>query len=281
MIKRFDSLFVPGNRGLTYHNEKGHFMKWGYLGSRLLFLLSVWALLGCSSMNARVTPAVRVVEKYSLLVVNIRTETVVDLKEDPEWGKYGEQLDSFLREYFGENYSDGTVKYKSIGSGVILNNEGLVVTNAHVIQKAKNIYVVFKDATVREAEVVALNPDDDLAIIRTALPRPVHEVRFADLNDIRIGETVIAIGNPFGLENSVTVGVISGKDRTFSSPNCRYECRELLQTDASINPGNSGGALLNLNGELVGINLAVVQNAQNIGFAVPANKAAKLLEGLK
>ena len=281
MIKRFNSLFVAGKRGLAYLNEKGRSMTWGYLGSRLLFLLSVWALLGCSSMNARVTPAVRVVEKYSLLVVNIRTETVVDLKEDPEWGKYGEQLDSFLREYFGENYSDGTVKYKSIGSGVILSNKGLVVTNAHVIQKAKSIYVVFKDATVREAEVVALNPDDDLAIIRTALPHPVDEVRFADINDIRIGETVIAIGNPFGLENSVTVGVISGKDRTFSSPSCRYECRELLQTDASINPGNSGGALLNLNGELIGINLAVVQNAQNIGFAVPANKAAKLLEGLK
>ena len=256
-------------------------MTLGNLASRLLIIFSACAFWGCSLMNDRLTPAVRVVEKYSPLVVNIRTETVVDLKEDPEWGKYGEQLDLFLKEYFGEDYSDGTIKYKSIGSGVIVSNEGVVITNAHVVQKAKNIFVVFKDATVREAEVVALDPDDDLAVVKTTLSHPVHEVRFADSNDVRIGETVIAIGNPFGLENSVTVGVISGKDRTFSSPNCGYECRELLQTDASINPGNSGGALLNLNGELVGINLAVVQNAQNIGFAVPANKVVKLLDGLK
>ncbi len=256
-------------------------MTWGRVASGLFLFLSALAACGCGFMNARATPAVRVVEKFSPLVVNIRTETVVDLREDPEWGKYGEQLDLFLKEYFGENYSNGTVKYKSIGSGVIVSKSGFVVTNAHVIQKAQNILVVFKDATVQEAEVVAVNQDDDLAIIKTTLSVPVHELRFADSNDIRIGETVIAIGNPFGLENSVTVGVISGKDRTFSSPNCGYECRELLQTDASINPGNSGGALLNLEGELVGINLAVVQNAQNIGFAVPVNKVAKLLEGIR
>lgn len=256
-------------------------MRSGNRASGVLILLSASVLFGCNFMNARLTPTVRVVEKYSPLVVNIRTETVVDLKEDPEWGKYGEQLDQFLKEYFGENYSDGKIKYKSIGSGVVVSNDGIVITNAHVIQKAKSIFVVFKDATVREAKVLAVDPDDDLAAVKTTLSHPVHELRFADPDDIRIGETVIAIGNPFGLENSVTVGVISGKDRTFASPNCGYECRELLQTDASINPGNSGGALLNLEGELVGINLAVVQNAQNIGFAVPANKAAKLLKGLK
>jgi S1-C subfamily serine protease len=141
-------------------------------------------------MNDRLTPAVRVVEKYSPLVVNIRTETVVDLKEDPEWGKYGEQLDLFLKEYFGENYSDGTIKYKSIGSGVIVSNEGIVITNAHVIQKAKNLFVVFQDATVRDGEVVALDPDDDLASSRRPA-HPVHELRFA-VRDIRIGEIIIA-----------------------------------------------------------------------------------------
>ena len=250
--------------------------------ARMGFLfICVLATYGCSHMDPRMTPAVRVVEKYGPMVVNIRTETVLDLKEDPDWGRYGEQLDLFLKEYFGENYSEGRLKYKSIGSGVIVNKRGFVVTNAHVIQKATSIFVVFKDSTLREAEVVLSNLEDDLAIISTVLPYTVDDMRFADMNDIRIGETVIAIGNPFGLENSVTVGVISGKDRTFASPNCQYECRELLQTDASINPGNSGGALLNLNGELVGINLAVVQNAQNIGFAVPASKISKLLEGLR
>ena len=95
-----------------------------------------------------------------------------------------------------------------------------------------------------------------------------------------IGETVIAIGNPLGLENSVTVGVISGVNRNFSSTECEYVCSGLLQTDASINPGNSGGALLNLEGELVGLNLAIVPGAQNIGFAIPAAKILQMLHFL-
>jgi len=106
-------------------------------------------------------------------------------------------------------------------------------------------------------------------------------MRFADTEKLMIGETVIAVGNPLGLENSVTVGVLSGIDRAFASPQCGYVCSGLLQTDASINPGNSGGALLNLDGELVGINLAVVQHAQNIGFAVPASKIILMLNELR
>ena len=236
------------------------------------------SITGCSLISVRDTPVVKVVREYAPAVVNIRTESIVDLREHPDWGKYGEQLDLFLKEYFGEDYSSGTLRHKSIGSGVILDNDGFIVTNAHVIQKATSIYVVLRDATIVEAEVLGMDAQDDLAIIKTRLPRSVRKLKFADMGGVKIGETVIAIGNPLGLENSVTVGVISGIDRSFTSPECEYECSGLIQTDASINPGNSGGALLNLDGELVGVNLAVVQNAQNIGFAIPSNKIRALLK---
>lgn len=244
-----------------------------------LYLAAVIAFTcGCNPRNVRDTPMVRVVNKHASAVVNIRTERVVDLKEDPSWGQYGEQLDRFLKQYFGEDYSKGTIKYRSIGSGVILDKSGLIVTNAHVVQKATSVYAVLKDGTLLKAEPLGVSREDDLAILKIDLPYPIEGVKLANMRDLKIGETVIAIGNPLGLENSVTVGVISGRDRAFESQECEYACSGLLQTDASINPGNSGGALLNLDGELVGINLAVVQYAQNIGFAVPVSKIKRMLE---
>jgi serine protease Do len=245
------------------------------------FLILIFSINACQTISSRETPIVRVVRDFSPTVVNIRTEQLVDLRERPEWGQYGEQLDRFFKQYFGENYSEGTLKYKAVGSGVILDNRGLIVTNAHVVQRATTIYAVLKDGTMLQAEVLGKSQPDDLAILKADLPSPVKEVRLGEIQDVMIGETVIAIGNPLGLENSVTVGVISGKDRAFSSTQCQYVCAGLLQTDASINPGNSGGALLNLDGELIGINLAVVQNAQNIGFAVPVDKVSLLLDTYK
>ena len=251
---------------------------------RVLVFALIFAAMACSSSYSRSfrnTPVVNVIKNYAPAVVNIRTETVLNLKELPEWGEYGSKLDAFFSEYFGRAYSKGTLKYKSIGSGVIVRNSGYVVTNAHVVMKARNIYVVLKDGTILEAKVIKTSRPDDLALIKVNLPYSVNSPKLANFDDIMIGETVIAIGNPLGLENSVTVGVISGKDRDFSSDTCRYVCSGLLQTDASINPGNSGGALLNLDGELVGINLAVVQNAQNIGFAIPARKIENLIQGIR
>ena len=251
---------------------------------QVFFLTIIIAVMACSSSYSRSfrnTPVVNVIKRYAPAVVNIRTETVLDLKELPEWGEYGSKLDAFFSEYFGRAYSKGTLKYKSIGSGVIVRDSGYVVTNAHVVMKARSIYVVLNDGTILEAKVIKTSRPDDLALIKVDLPHAVNSPKLADFNDVMVGETVIAIGNPLGLENSVTVGVISGKDRDFSSNSCSYVCSGLLQTDASINPGNSGGALLNLDGELVGINLAVVQNAQNIGFAIPAHKIENLIKGIR
>lgn len=256
-------------------------MKITHILGMCIFLAAALFNNACTIESARETPVVRVVREYAPTVVNIRTETIIDLREYPEWGQYGEELDAFFKKYYGEIYSEGTLKYKSLGSGVILGTDGLIVTNAHVVHKATNIYVVLKDGTILQAQVIKVSQGDDLAIIKTEPPYLVKGVQFADSKDLMIGETVIAIGNPLGLENSVTVGVVSGKDRSFVSPECAYACSGLVQTDASINPGNSGGALLNLDGELVGINVAVVQSAQNIGFAIPAVKIQRLLEELE
>jgi serine protease Do len=249
--------------------------------SLVLFLAVFFAGACAGVMSTRETPVVRVIKQNAPLVVNLRTERVVDLKEHPQWGRYGEQLDRFLRQYFGDDYSEGTLKLKSLGSGVIIGEKGLIVTNAHVVQKASSIYVVLRDGTVSEAQVVKVNAADDLAVIRTDIRQPVQKMRFASMKELMIGETVIAIGNPLGLENSVTVGVLSGINRAFKSTECEYECGGLLQIDAPINPGNSGGALFNTDGELVGINLAVVAGAQNIGFAVPVGRVLNMLEEIE
>jgi len=252
--------------------------------SRILvsfIVISSLVITACGVKSSRLSPTVRVVQEYAPVVVNIRTERLVNLREHPDWGKYGEQLDRFFQQYFGENYSAGTLTLKSVGSGVLVGRKGLIVTNAHVVHRARTTYVALNDGTVLEGKTVAINTSDDLALIKIDLSSPVKDIKFADISDLLIGETVIAIGNPLGLENSVTVGVISGINRSFSSPQCEYVCSGLLQTDASINPGNSGGALFNLDGELVGINLAVVAGAQNIGFAVPVNKVLYMLENTK
>ena len=246
-----------------------------------LFLVVFVAGACAGVMSTRETPVVRVIKQNAPLVVNLRTERVVDLKEHPQWGRYGEQLDRFLKQYFGDDYSEGTLKLKSLGSGVIIGEKGLIVTNAHVVQKASSIYVVLRDGTVSEAQVAKVNAADDLAVIRTDIRQPVQKMRFANMKELMIGETVIAIGNPLGLENSVTVGVLSGINRAFKSTECEYECGGLLQIDAPINPGNSGGALFNTDGELVGINLAVVAGAQNIGFAVPVGRVLNMLEEIE
>jgi serine protease Do len=240
----------------------------------------ILAFAGCAApvKSPRETPVVQVVRENAVSVVNIRTERLVDLKEHPAWGQYGERLDGFFKQYFGEDYSEGTVKLKSVGSGVIVDKAGLIVTNAHVVHRATTIYAVLRDGTVAEAKVVRVNTLDDLALIRIEPARDLRAVRFADAKSLMIGETVVAIGNPLGLENSVTTGVISGINRAFRNTECDYACSGLLQTDASINPGNSGGALLNMDGELVGINLAVVLGAQNIGFAVPVDKVVQMMK---
>jgi S1-C subfamily serine protease/HSP20 family molecular chaperone IbpA len=231
--------------------------------------------------NLRETPVVKVVRENAEAVVNISTERIVFLRENPAWGTYGNEFDYIFGEFFGLSRPRRALKLRSIGSGVIIDKKGIIVTNAHVVHMASTIYVILYDGTSVEGQVMYENPRYDLAIIKIDPPRPLKEVILGRADDIMIGETVVAIGNPLGLENSVSVGVISGKEREIYSSKGAAVFEGLVQTDAPINPGNSGGALLNLNGELIGINVAVVESSQSIGFAIPVNKVKESIEAHK
>lgn len=220
----------------------------------------------------RESAIVKVVREHSPSVVNISTERVVVLQQHPYWNAYGSAFNEFFNQYARQTVS--TMKLKGIGSGVIVSSDGLIVTNLHVVNMASKAYVILSDGTTVEATCPAKSPSDDIAILKIAPPRKLKPVRFAD--DVLIGETVVSIGNAFGLENSVSSGIVSGTNRGFTLPD-GFVYSGLIQTDSPINIGSSGGALFNLDGELAGINLAVVQGAQSIGFAIPATKIQDIL----
>jgi len=197
----------------------------------------------------RESAVVRAVRKVSPVVVNISTEFEVRKRTNP------------------------------LGSGVIIDGKrGFILTNEHVIKKTGTINVVLKDGREFSAQIVGADPDSDLAVLRIASKSPLPDIEMGDSDGIMIGETVFAIGNPFGFSNTVTTGVISATNRSFRVNETVYH--DFIQTDASINPGNSGGPLLNINGELIGVNTAIYAKAQGIGFAIPINKAKKIVSDL-
>lgn len=167
-------------------------------------------------------------------------------------------------------------KARSEGTGFTIDPEGYVLTNYHVVGRAKQVVVSFRDGTKREGEVVGFEKETDLAMIRVRLPagERLPAVAFQDLDEVEVGDLVVAIGNPYGLTQSVTTGVISSLTR--HGPYFDY-----LQTDAALNPGNSGGPLFLSNGKVIGINTAVFSRGQNLGFAVPSDVALAVLDQLK
>ena len=245
----------------------------------ILISLLCWTSFPQTTSFARTpreTPVVKVFRDWSPSVVNISTQRIVLLRQNPYWGGYGDLFDNLFRDFY---QGRSAVQLKSLGSGVILTKEGMIVTNAHVIHMASEIYVILSDGTSVKAALMGVAPKNDLALIQIDPPHPLKPVKIA--KDILIGETAVAIGNPFGLQNSVTTGVVSGTQRKFFIPTNNTAFSDLIQTDASINPGSSGGALFNLEGELMGINLAVVQNAQNIGFAISGAKVDEIFSRYK
>ncbi len=163
------------------------------------------------------------------------------------------------------------------GSGVIIDPEGHIVTNNHVVGDANEVEVRLSDKTKLIAQVIGKDPDTDLAVLKVTGERPFPYARFGDSNSVKVGQWVLAVGNPFGLDRTVTLGVVSGVGRDNINLS-RYE--NFIQTDASINPGNSGGPLFNLRGEIIGINTAIINFAQGIGFAIPANMAKQVIQQL-
>ncbi|MFH1058788.1 MAG: trypsin-like peptidase domain-containing protein [Pseudomonadota bacterium] len=223
--------------------------------------------------NARLTPVVRVVQQAGPAVVNISTKSRV---QGRLFRSGDENLDRFFEEFFQPSQREQT----SLGSGFILDGQrGLIVTNSHVVSAASQITVHLADQRAFPAQVVGADPQSDLAVLRITPQGALPQVKLGDSDQIMIGESVVAIGNPFGLSHTVTVGVVSALGRRVRTGK-REWMRELIQIDASINPGNSGGPLLNADGEVIGINTAIFQNAQGIGFALPVNKVRRVVEDL-
>ena len=168
-------------------------------------------------------------------------------------------------------------KQRSLGSGFIIDKEGHIVTNNHVIEDADEIKVKLADGEEYDAKLVGRDPNTDLALIKIKRASDLVPLEMGDSDNLDVGSWVVAIGSPFGLEQTVTAGIVSAKGRVIGAG--PYD--NFIQTDASINPGNSGGPLLNLSGEVVGINTAIVAQGQGIGFAIPVNLAKDIVAQLK
>ncbi len=225
----------------------------------------------------RRTPVVDAVEKALPSVVNIGTERLVNIRyTDPQRRFRGDLFDQFFSEFFGPPPQSGYRLSHSLGSGVIIDEQGYILTNYHVIERASKIRVTLADESQYDAVFLTGDEISDLALIKIEPAKPLQAIELCREDDLMLGEPVIVLGNPFGLNTTVTVGVLSAKNRE-----ARYGgevlYRDILQTDAAVNPGSSGGPLLNVDGELIGINVAIYREAQNIGFAVPVKRARELL----
>jgi serine protease Do len=241
-------------------------------------ILTLLALAGGARAGAPETDPVRrsrvveAVERAGPAVVNISTEQVVIQRAVP--------VDPFFEEFFRDFFDSRPRRSTrtSLGSGVIIRSDGTILTNEHVILRGGRIHVTLADGGEYEAKLVGRDPDADLAVLRIAAGHSLPYIALGRSDDLMIGETVIAIGNPFGLSHTVTTGVVSATKRTLQTGGRTYT--DFVQTDASINPGNSGGPLLNILGELIGINTAIYGNAEGIGFAIPVDRVRRSMESL-
>ena len=223
----------------------------------------------------RRTPLVRAVEKVSPAVVNIYTTEIFRPARNPFRGFGNNLFDQFFKDFIPPTAN----QRRSLGSGVLIDGEGFILTNEHVIAKAAKIHVILSDKQEFDASVIGADIKSDLAIIKINSKKPLPYVEMGRSDDLMIGEQVLTIGNPFGLQHTVTTGIISAFNRNIrAGKNMVYS--DFIQVDASINPGNSGGPLLNINGSLIGINTAIYQKAEGIGFAIPIDHARRIVDEL-
>jgi serine protease Do len=235
------------------------------------------------AINLRRTVTVRVVEQTKGAVVNISATKFVNRRINPLGGNpFFQQFD------FGQVVR---VPANSLGSGFIIHKDGYVVTNNHVVDRARQISVELVDGRKLPAELISADPDADLAILKIHSSSPLPTLQLGESNDLMIGEPVIAVGNPLGFSHSVSTGIVSAVHRDIDPRHQQQQSaqppkgedaalRDLIQTDAAINPGNSGGPLLNAYGQVIGINTAIRGDAQNIGFAIPIDRLRDLIPEL-
>jgi len=227
-----------------------------------------------SSTSVNIGPAniADMVERVGPAVVNIETKVSV-VTNNPFFN------DPFFREFFGDSMRQRTQVQTGIGTGSIITDTGYILTNYHVVEGAQSITVTLVGSTKPlPATLVGYDDQLDLAVLKINAGRKLPYLTLGNSDTTRVGDWVVAIGNPYGLDHTVTAGVISAKERPVTIEGRRY--KNLIQTDAAINPGNSGGPLLNTKGEVIGINTAVNAQAQGIGFAIPINTAKDVLNQL-
>ncbi len=288
-LKKMDSLIKSGNDGFCRLLDGGN-MNRSLLNKMLIVLVIVsvtvtltLAFTSCKQDGLQTKYVgfpqsfADLAEKVKPAVVNISTTTTVRIPGNVFRQFFGPDDRDFLRRHFGE-IPDRELKQSSLGSGFIVDKDGYIVTNNHVVQGAEEIKVKLVDGREFIAKVIGRDPKTDIALIKiSSLFKDLPVLPFADSDQIRVGDWVLAIGNPFGLENTVTQGILSASGREIGAG----PLDNFLQTDAPINPGNSGGPLVNLKGEVVGINTAIVSAGQGIGFAIPSNVAKKIIPVLK
>jgi len=218
---------------------------------------------------ARRSPVAIVAHNVLPSVVNIQTEATIRQRAvDQFYDPFG---------FFGGRERSYTSQ--ALGSGFVWSNDGIIVTNNHVVEGASRITVNFQDGSQAAARLIGVDPDSDLAVLRVD-SKGLTAATIGTSSDLLIGETVVAVGNPFGLSGTVTTGVVSALGRSVPSKEAGRTFTDFIQTDASINPGNSGGPLLNIEGKVIGINTAIYAQAQGIGFAIPVDRARKVIQDL-
>jgi serine protease Do len=235
----------------------------------VLALSSTLSLLA-APLPSRRNEVVEVVEKVAPSVVNIAAEQMVRRRPS--------MFDEF---FFGFDPRQRRERSQSLGSGVIIDPKGIILTNDHVISGASKIIATTKSGLELECEVVGSDADNDLAVLRARKPgASLPAIHLGTSSDLMIGETVVAIGNPFGLSNTVTAGVLSALGRSVRGNENQRLYTDFLQIDAPINPGNSGGPVVNIQGDLIGIATAIIGGAQGIGFAIPIDRAKRIKDDL-
>ncbi|MCD6420679.1 MAG: DegQ family serine endoprotease [Synergistetes bacterium] len=238
----------------------------------LVVLTSIAAYMPVSiAATNPLNPFVEIVKKASPAVVNIDTLSYVKQTLPPFWD------DPFFRQFFGNIPHNRVVPMRGKGSGFIISPNGYILTNNHVVRNAKEIIVTLSNGKRHKARVIGTDPTADIAVIKIKA-KNLPTLPLGDSDKLQVGEWVITIGNPYGLSHTVTVGVVSALGRTIREEGGYFG--NFIQTDAAINPGNSGGPLLNIKGEVIGINTAIIPYAQGIGFAIPINTAKKIMNDL-
>ncbi|MBD2625120.1 HhoA/HhoB/HtrA family serine endopeptidase [Trichormus variabilis] len=229
------------------------------------------AAIGSSSF---VTAAVN---RVGSAVVRIDTEKTITRRVDPL------MEDPFFRRFFGESYSQQlpTEQLRGLGSGFILDKSGIILTNAHVVDQADKVTVRLKDGRTFEGKVKGIDEVTDLAVVKINAGNDLPVAPLGSSENVQVGDWAIAVGNPLGFDNTVTLGIVSTLKRSSAQVGINDKRLDFIQTDAAINPGNSGGPLLNGQGEVIGINTAIRADAMGIGFAIPIDKAKAIASQLQ